>query len=552
MTVLDFIRLTRASLKWLLIAMVAGVVLAGAWTALQPTLYTSTSTGVVTAGGAGSIGEAQASSGLASSRAGTYAALASSQGVRSRVAEELGPDGLGSFSAGTGSIPSVINFSATASSPEAARDQANALAIATAAEAVDFEKVGSSAEPVVRIVPMEDAGLPGAPSSPNWPRNLLAGLVVGLVGGYVVVFLRRATDSRVRTTQHVEELTGAAAMTVIPASRELEKGTGPAGHTPAAEALRQLRTNLRFVDVDNPPRSIVITSAQAGEGKSTIASNLGRLLAESGIPTVVVDADLRKPTQATRFGVDGTIGLTQVLAGDVALADALVATDVARLKLLPAGRIPPNPSELLGSHRMGELVEELSAEHMVILDTTPMLPVTDAGLLTATCDGALLVMAVGRTHKEQIRHCAKVIAQVNGNLLGSVLNKASQNDIGSVYYGAGYGGYGADYYGYVDGGKKGKRSAGKRGKSSGSRSRREAVVPDAPLPSAAAPQGGPATEPARQTVTAPAAQGVEWQAGVPQRTVDEAYRPPVEPDAFGAEPVVSEPQVQEPRGRRAL
>lgn len=340
MTLLDFIRLTRAHLKLLLIATAAGILLAGAYTAFLPTLYTSTSTGVVTAGGAGSIGEAQASSGLATARAGTYAALAGSQGVRARIADTLGPEGLGSFAAAPGSIPSVINFSATASSPEAARDQANALAIATAGEAVAFEKIGSKAEPVVRIVPMEDANLPGAPSSPNWLRNLLAGLGLGLVAGLAFILVRRATDSRVRTTHDVEELTGASAMTVIPLSADLESGT-PGSHSPAAEALRQLRTNLRFVDVDNPPRSIVITSAQPGEGKSTVAANLGRLLAESGFPTIIVDADLRKPIQARRFGVDGSVGLTQVLAGDVTLEAALVQTEEPGLQLLPAGRIPP-------------------------------------------------------------------------------------------------------------------------------------------------------------------------------------------------------------------
>ncbi|MEA5153983.1 polysaccharide biosynthesis tyrosine autokinase [Raineyella sp.] len=467
MTLLDVIRLTRANAKLLLIAMVAGLALAAGYTALQPTLYTSTSTGVVTAGGAGSIGEAQASSGLATSRASTYAALAGSAGVRDRIAKDIGAQGLGSFSAKAGSIPSVIQFSATATSREAARDQANALARATADEAVAFEKLGNKAEPVVRIVPMTDAGLPGAPSSPNWPRNLAAGLGAGLVLGFLIVFLRHSTDSRVRTTADVEQLTGASAMTVIPVTPELDKSRtgGPGSHSPAAEALRQLRTNLRFVDVDHPPRSIVVTSAQPGDGKSTVAANLGRMLAEAGVPTVVIDADLRRATQHRRFGIDGSVGLTQVLAGDVLVDQALQETDTPGLLLLPAGRIPPNPSELVGSQRMSDLITSLTATQMVIIDTTPMLPVTDAGLLTAAADGALLVMSVGRTQKEQVRHCAKVIAQVDGRLLGSVLNKAPKKGVGSVYYGAGYGGYSSDYYGYVsEDGRKHKRKRGKSGR----------------------------------------------------------------------------------------
>lgn len=197
---------------------------------------------------------------------------------------------------------------------------------------------------------------------------------------------------------------------------------------------------------------------------------------------------------------------------------------------------------------MSELVAQLAVDHMVILDTTPVLPVTDAGLLTATCDGALLVMAVGRTHKEQVRHSAKVIAQVNGNLLGSVLNKARPQDIGSVYYGAGYGSYGSDYYGYVEGSKKGKgkRSAGKRGAAAAaqdttpSRSPEESVVvPEAPVAPAR-----PVTEPAREVAPASVAETTV----TPQQSAgDQAYRTPVEPDAFGVEP-----EVQEVRGRRSL
>ncbi|WOP20099.1 polysaccharide biosynthesis tyrosine autokinase [Raineyella sp. LH-20] len=475
MTLLDVIRLTRAHAKMLLVAMLAGLVLAAGYTALQPTLYTSSSTGVVTAGGAGTITEAQSSSGLAASRASTYAALAGSQGVRDRIAKDLGTDRLGTYSASTSNIPSVMRFTATASSPQSARDQANALAKATADEAVAFEKIGGRADPIVRIVPMTDANLPGAPSSPDWPRNLLAGVIAGLVIGFLVMFLRQTTDARVRTTADVEQLTGASAMTVIPTTSDLAKHHGgPSRHSPAAEALRQLRTNLRFVDVDHPPRSIVVTSAQPGEGKSTIAGNLGRLLADSGTPTIVIDADLRRPTQAKRFGLDGSVGLTQVLAGDVRIEQALQETDTPGLWLLPAGRIPPNPSELIGSKRLSDLIAQLSASYMVIIDTTPMLPVTDAGLATAAADGAILVMSVGRTQKDQVRHCAKVIAQVDGRLLGSVLNRAPKKGVGSVYYGAGYGGYGktADYYGYVS---HDEEDSGKRkGKRDRSRSKRSA------------------------------------------------------------------------------
>ena len=192
----------------------------------------------------------------------------------------------------------------------------------------------------------------------------------------------------------------------------------------AAEAFRQLRTNLRFVDVDNEPRKIVVTSALAGEGKSTVSSNVARLVAQAGTPVLLIDADLRRPMIATTFEIDGAVGLTQALAGDVEVKDVIIESGMPNLSLLPAGRIPPNPSELLGSLRMKQLIDDLSLDYLVILDAPPLLPVTDAGLLSAFCDGALLVQATGKTQIEQSQHCRRILDQVGSRLLGVVLNKA--------------------------------------------------------------------------------------------------------------------------------
>ena len=123
----------------------------------------------------------------------------------------------------------------------------------------------------------------------------------------------------------------------------------------AREAIRKLRTNLRYVDVDEPPRSIVVTSSAPGEGKSVVAANLARVMARAGQPTLLIDADLRRPMVADQFGVDGAIGLSQLLAASVSLEDAAQPSSVQNLTLLPAGQVPPNPSELLGSKRMKEL-----------------------------------------------------------------------------------------------------------------------------------------------------------------------------------------------------
>ena len=224
-----------------------------------------------------------------------------------------------------------------------------------------------------------------------------------------------------------------------------------------AEAFRQLRTNLRFVDVDHPPRSIVVTSANPHEGKSTVSSNLARMMAAAGQPTLLIDADLRRPSLASTFDLDPAVGLTQVLVGDLTVADVLQETRTPNLQVITAGRIPPNPSELLGSQRMHALVDELSQEFMVILDAPPLLPVTDAGLLTVTSDGALLVIAVGKTAVEEVVLCRKVLDQVGGRLLGAVLNMAPSRGLGAVVYGYGGGSFTQGY------GEPAPRQRGRRG-----------------------------------------------------------------------------------------
>ena len=261
----------------------------------------------------------------------------------------------------------------------------------------------------------------------------------GLLVGYGLALMRRTVDRKVRTVANVEEAGVGAVIGIIPAAGVLSKSSRGVSEDlgVAAEAFRHLRTNLRFVDVDKPPRSIVVTSANPNEGKSTVSANLARMTAAAGQPTVLIDADLRKPSIASTFDLDPTVGLTQVLAGDVSLGDVLQDTRTPNLQVITAGRIPPNPSELLGSQRMHSLIEQLTQEFLVIVDAPPLLPVTDAGLLAATSDGALLVVAVGRTRVEQVELSTKIFKQVGGRLYGAVLNMAPSRGLGAVVYGYG-------------------------------------------------------------------------------------------------------------------
>jgi capsular exopolysaccharide synthesis family protein len=477
LTLLDFVRLTRAHLKLILAMLVLGILLAAAYTWTRPVLYTSTATGQVYAGASTSTGESLTGLSLAVSKSQVYATTVNSKLVHDKVAGILDAQGLAipayTLTATTDNISPQIKVSATAPSAQTARDVAAAAVKAIAEVADEQERKSISLETgtkkpahsVVRVVPLEDASLPGAPSSPDYQRNLFGGALLGLVLGYVVAIAKRSLDRRVRYAADVEELVGKAVLAVVPAMKSLNRtehgGLDTSARGPAVEALRQLRTNLRFVDVDRPPRSVVVTSANPGEGKSTVSANLARLLAAAGQRTLLIDGDLRRPVAATLFGADPQGGLTQVLAGDLTVDDALVATSEPNLFLLPAGRIPPNPSELLGSQRMSHLLKELTGEYMIIIDAPPLLPVADAGLISGLADGTLLVLAVGSTYKEQARLAAQRLSQVGGHLLGAVVNKAPMKGLASVVYGYGYG-YGHyassyNYYGQAAGTRKRER-----------------------------------------------------------------------------------------------
>lgn len=494
MSLLQLWGLVRKSWMLMVASVLVGVAVAAGVSLMQPTIYSATSTGYVVAGNSSTVGDAVAGKSLAAQKAGTYLPLVQSRSVAERVAEDLGLDSTGTVAGALkGSTDGVIfRITATASSPELAAKLADAAIRATSVEANALETLTLSGEQtgstVVRIVPVELAQTPTRPVSPNLPRNFAIGLALGLMAGLGLVVVRHTLDRRVRELSDAEQIAGASALGIVPLAPELAGSVNLTRDMgAAAEALRQLRTNLRFVSVDEPARVIVVTSSNEGEGKSTIAAHLASMLADSGQPTILVDADLRRPVQADHFEVDGLVGLTQVLAGSVELPDVLVQTQQAGLQLLPAGRIPPNPSELVGSGRMATLLATLRETHTVIVDAPPLLSVTDPALLTVASDGAIVVINHGKTLIEQLALAVHKLAQVDGRLLGVVLNMVPKNDMGAATYGYGYGTYTSSYYYKAEepGGTRRRRSdAPRRAK----RTQPQGAPSPAPEELAAAPQ----------------------------------------------------------------
>lgn len=303
----------------------------------------------------------------------------------------------------------------------------------------------------VRII--DEATLPAFAVSPNRKRAFLMYLLFGLVAGVgSAVGLERLDDS-VRSPLELGEHYRLPVLGLIPGIKPSELpdiGNAPGlnrivthadPRSPVAEAYRSLRTNLAFARSDHGLRTVVLTSPGPADGKSTTVANLAITFAQQGQRTLLVDADLRRAVLDKTFGISRTPGLTDVIIGEKKLGEAVVATQVPNLSVLPSGQLPPNPSELLGSSAMRSVIDQASADFdMVLFDSPPLLAVTDAAVLSTMVDGAILIARMGTTQRKALWRAVTQLRAVRANILGGVLNDVS------AQVGAYYGGYGYYYY----------------------------------------------------------------------------------------------------------
>ncbi|WP_280166235.1 CpsD/CapB family tyrosine-protein kinase [Priestia aryabhattai] len=203
---------------------------------------------------------------------------------------------------------------------------------------------------------------------------------------------------------------------------------------PVAEQYRTIRTNIQFSNVDQDIKTIVLTSSGAEEGKSTTSANLATVYAQQGLKVLLIDADLRKPTGHYTFRLENHIGLTNVLTRQSTLAQAVQESEIPHLSVLTSGPIPPNPSELLASAQMAELLKEMKKQFdMIIFDTPPILAVADAQILANQVDGTILVVSSGKTEKDAALKSKELLSNAQGKLLGVVLNNRKVEE-GNYYY----------------------------------------------------------------------------------------------------------------------
>ena len=319
----------------------------------------------------------------------------------------------------------LIDVSVVDSSPVRARDIANALSDEFVVMVRELETPADGARPDARVVVEQRATVPNRPKSPSKKKNLAAGVLLGGMLGIGLALLRNALDNTVKDRSTLERITGGSVVGVIPfdkGRRDQPAISFDDDNSPAAEAFRKMRTNLQFLSVDMPPRLIVVTSSMPNEGKSMTAINLALSLAEADHNVLLVDGDMRRPSVGKYLDLVGAVGLSTLLSGAACLDDVLQESQFPRLTVLTAGATPPNPSELAGSMAAKKVLSELRERFdFVIIDTPPLLAVTDAAIFATEADGALLLVRAGETKRDQLSQGVGVLNDVGATLLGSVL-----------------------------------------------------------------------------------------------------------------------------------
>jgi capsular exopolysaccharide synthesis family protein len=300
---------------------------------------------------------------------------------------------------------------------------------------------------------VQTATVPVAASSPRLRRNVFLGALFGLLVGVALAILLERIDRRVREVDELETLLEIPLLGIVPESRTYaaDGARAPKLLSAEAEAFRMLRARLRYFDIDRHVKTVVVTSALPGEGKSTVAWQLAVAAATGHDRTLVVEADLRRPTMGTRHGLAPGPGLSELLTQDYNVDDVIRRVPIGdepaafAVSVIPAGAIPPNPSALLESQRMSELLAKLTPEYdLIVIDTPPTSLVSDAMPLVTLVDGVIVVSRLSRSMRDSLRRLRGDLLALRAPLLGFVANGVLASGAYGYRYRSGYGGYGME------------------------------------------------------------------------------------------------------------
>lgn len=439
----EYLRVLRK--HWMVIALsaIAGVVLAGVLSTATTPRYQAESQVFVSTRSADTLNDIVAGNSFTANQVSSYTALVSSPRVLQPVIDQLGlADSVDSLAARVSAESPedtvLITIGVSDPDPQLAAETADAIASSLATVVSDLESPSGDEGSPVQISTVREAQVPETPVTPRTALNIALGLVLGLLIGVGIAVLRSTLDTRVRSEDDIPALTDAALLGTIAYDEEavgqplIVQGSP---HSRRAESFRRLRTNLQFVEVDDNRRHVLVTSSLPGEGKSTTAINLAITLADAGTRVVLVDSDLRRPSVSKYLGLEGSVGLTTVLIGRVPLEAAVQPWGETNLFVLPSGEVPPNPSELLGTAQMERLVAKLDQTFdVVVIDSAPLLPVTDSAVLAKLTGGTVLVIRAGEIHNAQVQEAIRVLSTVGVSLHGVVLNGVAQSDASEYRY----------------------------------------------------------------------------------------------------------------------
>lgn len=412
---------------------------------LQTPQYVSSSTLYITTSGSGDSTQSVYQGSLASEqRATSYVGLATSdavlrkavRGVAGGVSVDAAREALTAEV-----VPDTVLLTVTAKtdSPEESAALVNAVTASMTEYIRTLEVPSGGGAPLAKLTVVSPGTVDRNPVEPRTARNVALGLAVGLFFGLALNVFAGRVDQKIRSDQDLRELVDGPVLANIPAERSVSDSSPvdfSLGASRSAESYRVLRTNIGFVSIGGKSQSFLVTSSNAGEGKSTTVVNLAAALAEDGKSVVVVDADLRRPMLSTLFGLAGLVGLTDYLRGRGDIGALVQRTEISGLHVLGSGELPPNPAELLGGPGLRRLIDELCNQFdYVIVDSSPVLPVTDAAVASHGVDGVLFVVKCGHTSRRDVVESLNLLEIAEVTPAGFIINAVPE-----------LGGSGAGYY----------------------------------------------------------------------------------------------------------
>lgn len=437
-------RILRRNWMLVIVTALAGLLVGGLASVLTKPTYTAETQLFVAIQSSGSVQELQQGNNFSQARVQSYVKTVSSPVVLQPAIDSLGlPDTAQELAAkvqATTELNTVlINITVADHSPVQSAAIAQAVSNSLIQAVDELEKPTAGGTSPVRLSIIKPATAPTSPSGPNTKVNLLIAGLSGLALGVGAALLRASLDSRIRSEADLRSVTDTSVLGAIAFDQDAVKRpllTQAETQSPRAESFRQLRTNLQFANVSGRAKTVLVTSSLPGEGKSTTATNLAIALAQTGQTVCLIDADLRRPMVNEYLGLDRSAGLTTALLGAVDVNDLLQPWGEDNLFVLTTGQIPPNPSELLGSEEMQDLINRLEQVFdTVIIDAPPILPVTDAAVVSQHVGGVIVVVGTQVVKQNELARSLEALNLVEAKVLGVVLNRLPAKGPDAYSYG---------------------------------------------------------------------------------------------------------------------